>query len=113
MSSSFKPRIVSPHPAPRFGQTSHPNPFAGRGRSAAAHRRVSVAPITKVGAVVFWADLVDRRCNSREHCAVVFGVTFQTACNWYDGFSCPTGDKVLLAIDLWPDEFTDLSRARK
>ena len=35
----------------------------------------------------------------------LFGVTFQTACNWHDGFSTPTGDKVLTAMRLWPEEF--------
>ncbi|MCZ4351551.1 hypothetical protein O4H61_03395 [Roseovarius aestuarii] len=28
--------------------------------------------------------------------AVAFNVTFQTACNWLDGVTRPTGDKVLL-----------------
>lgn len=84
---------------------SHTKGFDRR-RSASAMRRVSVAPvITKHAAMVFWADLVSRRCASREECAVVFGVTFQTSCNWHDGFSCPTGDKVMIAMRLWPEEF--------
>lgn len=85
--------ISADHPAPRAGQMSHRNGF-DRG-----------AVITRHEATVFWADLVARRCGSREVCAVQFGVTFQTACNWFDGFACPTGDKVLLAVRLWPDEF--------
>ena len=93
------------HPEPRAGQMSRPNLF-DRGRSAAAARRVSVAPvITRHEATAFWADLVARRCTSREACAVMFAVTFQTACNWFDGFSCPTGDKVMMAMALWPEEF--------
>lgn len=97
--------LVSDHHAPRRGQMSHTKGFDRR-RSASAMRRVSVAPvITKHAAMVFWADLVSRRCASREECAVMFGVTFQTSCNWHDGFSCPTGDKVMIAMRLWPEEF--------
>jgi hypothetical protein len=77
-----------------------------RGRSAVAMRRVTVAPvITPHQARGFWAGLVARRCRSREEVAVVFGVTFQTACNWFDGFSTPTGDRVMMAVRLWPEEF--------
>ena len=98
--------VALPHIAPVRGQMSHASAI-DRGRSAAAARRVSVAPvITRHEATVFWADLVARRCASREACAVIFAVTFQTACNWFDGFSCPTGDKVMMAMALWPEEFT-------
>ncbi|WP_054304576.1 hypothetical protein [Gemmobacter sp. LW-1] len=88
---------------------SHTKAFdrAGRGRGAVAARRISVPPvITRHAATAFWADLVARRCASREECAVMFGVTFQTSCNWHDGFSCPTGDKVMMAMRMWPEEFT-------
>lgn len=69
-------------------------------------RRASTVPqVTKHERIRWWADLVARRCGTRETCAAVFGVTFQTACNWFDGFSCPTGDKVMDAMDLWPEEF--------
>lgn len=90
---------------PSRGQMSHTNGFdRGRGRGAA--RRVTVAPVvTRHQATVFWAELMRRRCPSREACAVMFDVTFQTACNWWDGFSCPTGDKVMMAVRAWPDEF--------
>jgi hypothetical protein len=84
---------------------SHPHPL-DRGRGAAAARRVSVAPvISPAQARGFWAGLVARRCGSREEAAVVFGVTFQTACNWFDGFSTPTGDKVMMAVRMWPEDF--------
>lgn len=96
-----------PQSAPRRGQMSRAKGF-DRGRGAAAARRVTVAPIiTRHAATVFWADLVARRCASREECAVVFAVTFQTACNWFDGFSCPTGDKMLMAMRMWPEEFAE------
>lgn len=88
---------------------SHPNRLdAGRGRGAAAHRRVQVLPliaVTRSEATAFWAGLVARRCGSREATAAMFGVTFQTACNWWDEFSCPTGDKVLQAMRWWPEDF--------
>lgn len=104
--SSRAPRVASPaYPAPSRGQMSQPR-AVDRGRSAQAMRRISVAPvITRHERIVFWADLVARRCGSREACAVMFQVTFQTACNWFDGFSCPTGDKVMDAIEMWPEEF--------
>lgn len=106
--------VSSRHPddaAPR-GQMSHANrlnlpPLGGRGRDARSARRISCPPvITRHEATAFWADLVARRCGTREACAVMFSVTFQTACNWFDGFSCPTGDKVMMAQRAWPEEFS-------
>lgn len=82
------------------------------GRSALAARRVTVAPVVSPHAArAFWAGLLARRCGSREEAAVVFGVTFQCACNWFDGFSTPTGDKVLMAVRLWPEEFDPMAEA--
>ena len=100
--------VHSGHAAANPGPASCPRVFdhgpRGRGRDAA--RRVTVAPvISRHQAVTFWADLVARRCSTREECAVVFGVSFQTACNWFDGFTAPTADKVLMALRLWPGEF--------
>lgn len=89
-------------------QKSHANRVDGRGRSVAARRRVQVMPVisvTPTEARDFWAALMARRCGSRENCAVMFAVTFQTACNWFDGFSTPTGDKVMQAQRWWPEEF--------
>lgn len=88
---------------------SYPNGFdrfgraGGRGRSLAARRRVQV--VTPFEARSFFADLLARRAGSRERTAELFDVTFQTACNWFDGSSTPTGDKVLTAMRLWPEEF--------
>jgi hypothetical protein len=50
-------------------------------------------------------DLVEARCGTREVAATVFGVTFQTACNWFDRDRCPMGDKVMLAVRMWPEAF--------
>lgn len=94
------------------GQTSHPNPFEGRGRSVQSLRRASgrlSSTLDKRAFVAWWADLVARRCGTREACAVMLDVTFQTACNWFDGFSCATGDKVALACTIWPEEFAALA----
>ena len=96
-----------PHLAPRRGQMSHTNRV-----DPVRHGRGRVAPlVTAFEAKVFWADLVRRRCGSREACAVMFGVTFQTACNWFDGFTVPTGDKMLTAQRRWPEDF-GLDRAK-
>lgn len=97
--------VVAPEGAAPRRQMSHAR-AVDRGREGAAARRVTVAPvITPHAARGFWAGLLARRCGTREEAAVVFGVTFQTACNWFDGFSTPTGDKVLMAVRLWPEEF--------
>ncbi|MCL4069022.1 hypothetical protein M3484_20910 [Pseudomonas sp. GX19020] len=92
---------------------SHTNGFdrrrgCNRGRSLEARRRNQVPPViafTRHDMAVFWAGLMARQCGTRERCAVMFDVTFQTACNWFDGFSCPTGDKVMQAMRWWPEEF--------
>jgi hypothetical protein len=80
-----------------------------RRRGGASARRVGLMrpalTVSRHAAVVIWADLVARRCETREACAVMFEVTFQTACNWFDGFSCPGGDKVMQAVEWWPEEF--------
>lgn len=110
--SSPRLHVVAPEGAAPRRQMSHAR-AVDRGRGGAAARRVTVAPvITPHAARGFWAGLLARRCSSREEAAVVFGVTFQTACNWFDGFSTPTGDKVLMAVRLWPEEF-GLGEARE
>lgn len=116
-------RLVSDQPAPRTGQMSHANGFApggGRGRGRVSARRVSgrvsgvgrvALPVadagTKAAFCAAWSGLMADRfgATGREACAAVFGVTFQTACNWYDALSCPTGDKVALASIWWPEAY--------
>lgn len=41
-----------------------------------------------------WSLLMIGSFASREACAVHFGVTFQTSCNWFDGVCRPYGDQV-------------------
>jgi hypothetical protein len=77
-----------------------------RGRSALAARRVTVAPVVTVAAFrEFWAALLARHCGTATEISRVFDVTLQTGANWLDEFSTPTGDKVLMAVRLWPEEF--------
>lgn len=100
--------VASAQSAPRRGQMSHAREVDRR-RGGAGRRQVGLVrpalTVSRHAAVVIWADLVARRCETREACAVMFEVTFQTACNWFDGFSCPGGDKVMQAVEWWPEEF--------
>jgi hypothetical protein len=111
MSSVRRLTVVPPDPAALRRPESFANllrrvPVSGRGRSLAARRRIEAAPvIERLAAMDWWADMVLRRCGSAERIAVVFGVTFQTGCNWLNRISCPTGDKVLMAVAMWPEEF--------
>ena len=99
-----------PQAAPRPGQMSPSKPVDLRLVGGTRRRR---APrITRQTTKEFWADLMKRRAVTREDAADLFGVTFQTACNWFDGFVVPSGDKVLIAIDLWPEEFGLVQEAR-
>ena len=41
-----------------------------------------------------WSLLMIRSFPSREACSVHFEVTFQTACNWFEGHCRPYGDQV-------------------
>lgn len=106
--------LIRSNDAAAGGQMSRSNrvqrlaPLGGRGRGAEAARRVQVLPvigITRDSAAQAWSGIVRRRCGSRENCAVMFGVTFQTACNWWDAWACPTGDKVMQAQAWWPEDF--------
>jgi DNA-binding transcriptional regulator YiaG len=47
-----------------------------------------------------------RRLSPRSSArAMAMGVTLQTACNWFDGLSRPTGDKVALLAFMHPEAF--------
>ncbi len=87
---------------PPRAQMSRANAFGGRGRSVAAARR---AHACRPEAAVFqrrWSLLMIASFPSREACAVHFGVTFQTACNWFDGVCRPYGDAVAWAVETLP-----------
>lgn len=107
----MSPRILPFGPANLASpgdQKSRPNGFgAGRNRVTPLRRAQALRPvdISAGDARDFWAALVRQRCGSPEVCAVMFGVTVQTARNWFDAFSRPQLDAVLKALIWWPDEF--------
>lgn len=96
-------------------QMSPANAFEGRGRwSGAARHRVGrlapntvtfATPMSRDACMDAWARFVRTVTCSRTHCAKAFDITFQTACNWYDGKVVPTGDKMAHAAASWPREF--------
>lgn len=83
------------------------NAFEGRGRDAgrARYRPLPLAPVARDTAREAWARTVAQVFRSREMCAAEMGVTFQTACNWFDAFSTPTGDKVMQFSRDYPDAY--------
>ena len=101
MSNILTDRIRG-HAAPCAAQMSHASVFDGRGRSRGAARR---AHVRRGGGADFarrWSLLMIASFPSREACAVHFGVTFQTACNWFDGHCRPYGDAVAHAVETLP-----------
>ncbi|WP_142663589.1 hypothetical protein [Paracoccus laeviglucosivorans] len=77
--------------------------FDGRGRSPDAARRAHVhhGPDRDLF-MRRWSLLMIASFTSREACAVHFAVTFQTACNWFDGHCRPYGHVVDYAIETLP-----------
>ena len=56
-----------------------------------------------------WSRLVRGSFASRDAVALFFDVTFQTACNWWDGTICrPSGDKVALLALADPVRFASV-----
>jgi hypothetical protein len=91
---------------------SRANAFEGRGRAALAirwnrgalsARSVTFARVPDRDAfMAAWRAFVRATTRDRDDCAKVYGITFQTACNWYDGTRVPTGDKVAHGFALHP-----------
>lgn len=83
------------------------NGFDGRGRSseAARYRPMPLAPVARDAGREAWARAMARVFGSREVCAAAMGVTFQTACNWFDAFSTATGDKVMQFSRDYPEDY--------
>lgn len=52
-----------------------------------------------------WTSFLRAHHRSVEEVAVFYGVTFQTAWNWWQGSNRPSGDKVALAAITHPDSF--------
>lgn len=80
---------------------------------AARHRTGRLAPNTVTFAtpmgredcMAAWGRFCRVVTRSRADCQRRFDVTFQTACNWYDGKVVPTGDKMAHAAASFPREF--------
>lgn len=77
-------------------QMSHANMLDGRGRGRGDIRRAHVHAHRPDRAVFLqrWSLLMIASFSSREACAVHFGVTFQTSCNWFDAMNAPYGHHV-------------------
>lgn len=88
-----------PDPGRLRGQMSPRNPLdRGRGRNAGARRRAHGPQPGEIEAFRrAWSLLMIASFPSREVCAVAFGVSFQTACNWFDGLVSPYGHQVARA----------------
>ncbi len=84
----------------------HPRP-AGRGRGREAARRAygALPEVARVDAAEGWSAFVIETCGTREDCAVLFGVTFQCACNWFEGWSAPAGQHVMAGAVMFPAAF--------
>lgn len=83
----------------------------GRGRSASARRRAHVhARPDRDRFLERWSLLMIASFPSREACAVHFGVTFQTACNWFDAMTAPYGHHVDFAQASLP-RYADIMRS--
>lgn len=61
---------------------------------------------------VTWGRFIRTTMPNRETVAAVYGVTFQTACNWWDDAVVPMGDKVVIAQTGWPDDFARIVLGR-
>ena len=111
--------MPQPLKTPDFGQAasprpqmSHPNAFDGRGRSAAAARRAHASfRLDRDQFARRWSLLMIASFGSREECAVHFGVTYQAACNWFDGICRPYGDIVAHAVETLP-RYAEIMQAR-
>ncbi|MDP0925700.1 hypothetical protein Q0601_00800 [Paracoccus onubensis] len=57
----------------------------------------------------YWSDFLRANYRNPEAVAHAFGVTFQTALNWWNGANRPSGDVVALA----GRSFTDFMEARQ
>jgi len=82
-------------PKTKESQMSHPKVF---GKPFDAHRYRVVFPD-------LWAEFLRRNFRNSVDVAYHFDVTDQTAENWLNGISRPTGDKVALAAMAAPVEF--------
>lgn len=57
----------------------------------------------------YWSEFLRANYRNPEQVAASFGVTFQTACNWWHGSNRPSGDVVALA----GRQFTEFMEGRE
>lgn len=93
-----------------MGRVSRANLLAARPRSAVMRSEAWHSPdVFRADFPQTWARLIRRCFTSRDTVAIFFCVTFQTACNWWDGSTCrPSGDKVALAAMAFPEMFFEV-----
>lgn len=60
-----------------------------------------------------WAGYLRAHFPNPEAVSVAFGVTFQSACNWWNATHRPSGDKVALAALRDPEGFADAMQASR
>lgn len=57
----------------------------------------------------YWRQFLRANYRNPEQVADSFGVTFQTACNWWNGDNKPSGDVVAMAGRRFTDFMEDLA----
>lgn len=122
MSRTSTPRLAFSQPSPmrRTGaaQMSPANAFEGRGRRPGqARQRIGrLSPRTVTFACTpdrddfmqAWSKFLKLTSKTRTSVVREYDVTFQTACNWFNGERVPTGDKVGHAFTLYRTEAEQL-----
>jgi hypothetical protein len=111
-------RLAASQTAPRRRLTATPqmspaNAFEGRGRQATRWRRGRLSantvtfatPVDRDDCMDAWGRFCRTVTRSRTDLSRRADVTFQTACNWYDGKVVPTGTAMLWAATEFPREF--------
>lgn len=113
-------RLAASQAVPKRRLTATPpmsqaNAFEGRGRwsGAARWRRGRLAastvtfatPVDRDTCMENWGRFCRTVTRSRTDLCRRADVTFQTACNWYDGKVVPTGTAMLWAATEFPREF--------
>jgi hypothetical protein len=122
MSRTSPPRLAYSNQTPmrRTGpaQMSPANAFEGRGRRPGLARarigRLSPRTVTfattpaRDDFMEAWAKFLKLTSKTRTNVVRHYDVTFQTACNWFNGDRVPTGDKVGHAFTLFRAEAEQL-----
>jgi hypothetical protein len=93
-----------------LGPVSRANLLGQRPRNAVLRSEAWHAPdVFRAGFPDLWSRFIRRQFTSRDAVAIFFGVTFQTACNWWDAAPFrPGGDKVALAALAFPQMFFEV-----